>query len=60
MLRAPGSCPARTDGRGARQKPAIPLDPIDGIIAAFRKHKVVALAEGEHGNEQGMPCGLPR
>src|SRR5579862_3824027 len=29
------------------------LDPIAGIIDAFKTHDVVALGEGDHGNEQG-------
>jgi hypothetical protein len=29
------------------------LDPIDGIVDAFKTHDVVALGEGNHGNEQG-------
>ena len=32
---------------------AKPLDPVDGIIDAFKTHDVVALGEGGHGNEQG-------
>lgn len=32
--------------------PATPVDPIGGIIDAFRTHGVVALGEGGHGNEQ--------
>ena len=39
--------------QGASVKPAVPLDPVDGIIAAFRTHRVVALGEGDHNNEQG-------
>jgi hypothetical protein len=34
-------------------KPAIPVDPIIGIVNAFETHTVVALGEGNHGNEQG-------
>jgi hypothetical protein len=34
-------------------RPAVPLDPIAAILDAFRSHSVVALAEGNHGNEQG-------
>jgi hypothetical protein len=34
-------------------KPAVPLDPVDGILAAFRTHQVVTLGEGGHNNEQG-------
>ena len=32
---------------------AKPADPVDGIIDAFKTHDVVALGEGDHGNEQG-------
>lgn len=34
-------------------RPAVPVDPIEAIVAAFRLHSVVALGEGNHGNEQG-------
>lgn len=37
----------------AFQAPAFPLDPIDAILDAFQHHSVVALGEGNHGNEQG-------
>jgi hypothetical protein len=37
----------------AQTAAAKPLDPVDGIINAFKTHEVVALGEGEHGNEQG-------
>lgn len=33
--------------------PAVPIDPITGIVEAFKTHDVVALSEGSHGNEQG-------
>src|SRR5215475_4727989 len=33
-------------------RPAVPIDPISGILDAFRTHAVVALGEGDHGNEQ--------
>jgi hypothetical protein len=33
--------------------PAAPIDPITGILDAFKTHEVVALSEGNHGNEQG-------
>ena len=39
-------------------KPAVPLEPAEGIIAAFRTHQVVALGEGEHGNLQGHAVRL--
>jgi hypothetical protein len=34
-------------------RPAIPLDPSEAIIDAFDSYRVVALDEGDHGNEQG-------
>jgi hypothetical protein len=37
----------------AQAAAAKPLDPVDGIIDAFKTHDVVALGEGGHGNEQG-------
>ena len=39
--------------QAAATKPAIPLDPVDGILAAFRTHQLVTLGEGGHNNEQG-------
>ncbi len=36
----------------APTKPAVPLDPVDGILAAFKTHQVVTLGEGGHNNEQ--------
>ena len=33
-------------------RPAVPIEPITAIIDAFRTHAVVALAEGDHGNDQ--------
>jgi hypothetical protein len=33
--------------------PAVPVEPIPAILDAFRSHRVVALGEGRHGNEQG-------
>src|SRR5688572_14909843 len=36
----------------AELRPAAPLDPIDGILAAFKTHQVVTLGEGGHNNEQ--------
>lgn len=38
---------------GAQAAAAKPLDPIAGIVDAFKTHDVVALGEGDHGNEQG-------
>lgn len=37
----------------AQGSPAKPVDPIVGIIDALKTHDVVALGEGNHGNEQG-------
>jgi hypothetical protein len=37
----------------AQTAAAKPSDPVDGIINAFKTHDVVALGEGDHGNEQG-------
>jgi hypothetical protein len=33
--------------------PSTPIDPVVGILEAFRTHTIVALGEGAHGNEQG-------
>ena len=33
--------------------PAAAIDPISGILDAFKSYRVVALGEGNHGNEQG-------
>ncbi len=33
-------------------KPAVPLDPVDGILAAFKTHQVVTVGEGGHNIEQ--------
>lgn len=37
----------------ANPKPAIPVDAVSGVLAAFDFHSVVALGEGNHNNEQG-------
>jgi len=37
----------------AATSPAVPIDPITGILEMFKTHDVVALSEGNHGNEQG-------
>jgi hypothetical protein len=37
----------------ASAKAAVPLEPITAIIGAFKTHRIVALDEGNHGNEQG-------
>ncbi|HET9715697.1 MAG TPA: hypothetical protein VFP60_05875 [Pseudolabrys sp.] len=36
----------------AEMRAAVPLDPVEGILAAFKTHQVVALGEGAHNNEQ--------
>jgi hypothetical protein len=41
------------DLRGQVAARAVPLQPIDAIIEAFRNHQVVALGEGAHGNVPG-------
>ena len=33
--------------------PAVPRDPVAGIVEAFKTHDVVALGEGDHGNNEG-------
>src|SRR5262245_61416890 len=33
--------------------PASPRDPVAAVVDAFRTHEVVALGEGDHGNDQG-------
>jgi hypothetical protein len=37
----------------AQPTPAIPLDGVTAIVEALKTHDVVALGEGNHGNEQG-------
>jgi Haem-binding uptake, Tiki superfamily, ChaN len=46
------SGPAQTRQTPVRPS-AKPVDPISGILDAFKTHRVVALGEGDHGNEQG-------
>jgi hypothetical protein len=51
-------CAAATSGADARQSAtpatsAVPIDPVSGIVEIFTTHEVVALSEGNHGNEQG-------
>ena len=36
----------------ASRRPTVPLDPITGLLDAYRTHTVVALGEGSHGNDQ--------
>ena len=45
--------PGRAVSQETAPRAAIPLDPIETIVDAFKTHKVVALGEGPHGNEQG-------
>jgi hypothetical protein len=43
----------------AQQPPAaLPVDPTNTILDAFKTHDVVTLGEGEHGNEQGFAFRL--
>jgi hypothetical protein len=37
-----------------RPQPAVPVEPITAIIDAFQSHDVIALGEGNHGNDQGL------
>ena len=51
-------CAAAGNGLAGAQpasagNPAVPIDPIAGILEMFKTHDVVALSEGNHGNEQG-------
>ena len=34
-------------------RPAVPIEPVSAILDAFRSNPIVALAEGDHGSEQG-------
>jgi hypothetical protein len=43
----------RLGAQGGPPRAAIPIEPISAILNAFRSHQVVALGEGNHGNEQG-------
>jgi len=40
-------------GQTLSRRPAVRLDPVSVILDAFTSHRVVALGEGAHGNEQG-------
>jgi hypothetical protein len=37
----------------ASAKSAVPIDPVTGILDAFKDHSIVALGEGDHGNLPG-------
>jgi hypothetical protein len=37
----------------AGSRPAVPAEPITAVLDAFKAHQVVALDEGNHGNQQG-------
>src|SRR5688572_17776541 len=50
MLFAEGGDPLAQD---APRTPGVRLDPTSVILDAFQSHRVVALGEGPHGNEQG-------
>jgi hypothetical protein len=48
--------PATPSGRTSVQPSAVlatPLDAVSAVLDAFAEHRVVALGEGPHGNEQG-------
>jgi hypothetical protein len=40
------------------RRPAVAVDPIAAILEAFQSHRIVALGEGAHGNEQGLAFRL--
>jgi hypothetical protein len=40
------------------RRPAVAVDPIAAILEAFQSHRIVALGEGPHGNEQGLAFRL--
>jgi hypothetical protein len=42
----------------ATPSPAVPVEPVGAIVEALRTHDVVALGEGDHGNEQGHAVRL--
>lgn len=44
--------------RAQEARPAVPIDPVAGILQAFASHEIVALGEGAHGNEQGAAFRL--
>jgi hypothetical protein len=46
-----GASPAQSSNSQAPA--AVPLEPVAAILDAFRSHDIVALDEGDHGNEQG-------
>lgn len=50
---APVAATAQPLDRTTQASPARPVDPITAIVDAFKTHDVVALGEGNHGNEQG-------
>jgi hypothetical protein len=38
-------------------RPAVPIEPITGILDAFRSHRIVALDEGTHGTNRAIRFG---
>jgi hypothetical protein len=38
--------------RAQAPKPAVPIDPVDGIVEAFKTHQVVMLPGGSHGTQR--------
>jgi Haem-binding uptake, Tiki superfamily, ChaN len=53
---APAAGPAV--GQNVSARPAVPVEPVAAILDAFRSYNVVALDEGNHGNEQGHALRL--
>lgn len=47
------SCGCGKSGTPSASMPAAPIDPVKGILDAFEKHPIVALDEGDHGNDRG-------
>jgi hypothetical protein len=50
---AGGSTASAASAQAAVPQASKPLEPIGAIVDAFRSHRLVALGEGMHGNEQG-------
>src|SRR5687768_12212690 len=41
-----------SNGQSLSSRPAVPLEPIAAVVDAFKRHQIVALGEGPHGNDQ--------
>jgi hypothetical protein len=48
-----GSFGCHKSGPSSATAPATPIDPVTGLLDAFKTHSVVALDEGDHGNDRG-------